>query len=139
MLLSVLLGAVLYLIVQFFWYSPLGFGRAWLSLKRVTPEQTIATLSSPTIVPESVLHLIAPAFLMSTAIHALAFVVGKFGPQIFIATLGAMFLLTAGPKYLGQAIRDPEARLLAHIGDGALFLSLAALAAYIVWAAGRVY
>lgn len=136
MLLSVTLGAALYIATQFFWYSPLVAGKRWLSLRRSTPEKALSEVRAPDAVPESFLQILAPAFLMSAAIHALAIVLGRFGQLVFFFGVAGMFVLTAGPKYLKI---ESSSRSLALIGDGALLLSLTLLAVFVLLGRGTLY
>lgn len=139
MLLSVTLGALLYALIQFVWYSPMLFGQRWLSLKHTSPEVLVGGLKSPQIVPESILQIIAPAFLMSAAIHALVIVLARFGIHIFWMGVLFMFLATALPKYRHWVQMDTDTRSLNFLGDGALVASLLLLALFVLWASNTLY
>ncbi|TXH01083.1 MAG: DUF1761 family protein [Candidatus Moraniibacteriota bacterium] len=139
MLLSVTLGALLYALIQFVWYSPILFGQQWLSLKHTSPEALVGGLKSPQIVPESILQIIAPAFLMSAAIHALVIVLARFGIHIFWMGVMFMFLTTALPKYRHWSRMDSDARSLHFLGDGALAASLLLLALFVPWSSNTLY
>lgn len=131
-MLSVVLGAFLYSLVQFLWYSPFLFGRTWLSLKRKTPTQAQASLTSPTWLPESFVQLVAPAFLMSASVHALFLVLLPLGQLVFLVGVIGMGALTTLPKYGRFRRVESSQRRLWLIGDGALWASLSVLVLW-VW------
>lgn len=47
MILSVILGALLYILIQFLWYSPLGFGRVWLAAEQQSVAEAIDEAKKP--------------------------------------------------------------------------------------------
>lgn len=139
MIASIFLGALLYALIQFTWYSPLLFGKQWLLLKHSSPEQAIGELKSPSIVPSSVLQIIAPAFLMSAAMHALAIVLTRLGNHVFWVGVAIMFLTTTLPKYRHWVQMDTDTRSLNFLGDGALAASLSLLSLFVLWASNTLY
>lgn len=139
MLLSVFLGALVYVAVQFAWYSPWAMGRRWLALKQTTADEAVAGLRTPTLVPESLLQHVAPAFLMSAAMHVLDLTLAGFPTYVFWVAVGGLFVLTAGPKYWQLSRGDTIPREVASIGDGALFISLCVLAAFVTLVGHRLY
>lgn len=139
MLLSIVLGALLSMLVQFFWYSPIGLGKTWLSLKHSSPERAIGELKSPDIVPKSLLEIIAPACLMSLAIHALAIVLAGFDASVFWGGVALMLFTTTLPKYRHWSRIDADTRSLHFLGDGALATSLFLLALFVSWAGHTLY
>lgn len=136
---SVILGACLYAAVQFVWYSPWGVGKWWLALTGSTPERAMAGLRTPTLKSESVLQIVAPALLMSAALHVLDLTLAAFSGVVFWGAVGGLMLLTAGPKYWRLSRGSRSDLRLALLGDGALFLSLFLLALFVSVVGHRVY
>lgn len=139
MLLSVSLGALLYMFIQFLWYSPIGFGKEWLRMKHETPKSIVEGLSVPDLVPKSLLGIVAPAFLMSAAVHLLGLMFLPLGLGIFWGAVGSMWFLTALPKYRTWSKLEGNERSLFFLTDGALLASLLSLGWFVMWAEGKVY
>lgn len=139
MFFSVLLGALLYIVIQFLWYSPFGFGQHWLALKKGTLDLATEGGSNLRGVPASIQHLIFPALLMSVALHTLAVVLARFGTIVFFVGVGLMFLSTVAWKYTGWSKTESSTRLQWYVTDGALLASLVTLALFVTLAQGRVY
>lgn len=139
MLFSVILGALLYIAIQLFWYSPLGFGRVWLTAKQQSSTGAIEEAKQPGWFPKSLQGIVIPALLMSMALHALYIVLGRFGVGVFFgATLG-LFALTTVKKYSQWNAADQTTRVLWRLQDGALLLSLLTLALFVAWAMHTLY
>lgn len=139
MILSLFLGAFLYIIIQFFWYSPLGFGKKWLVLKQLTSEETITNLKQLGPISEIFQGVIFPAIVMSAAFHALFLVLSHFGTAIYVAGALTMTLSILLPKYRRWLTLSKKEQTLLKMSDGAFFTSLFFLILYILWAHGRLY
>lgn len=139
MFLSIILGALLYALIQSLWYSPLLFGREWLSLKQLTPETALETSSLGGGMPTTLQSLIFPAILMSLAIHALALVLSGIDPSLFWGGVVLMFLTTALPKYRHWPRIEADTRSLHFLGDGALAASLLLLTLFVLWSSHTLY
>lgn len=139
MILSVVLGAVLYLLIQFFWYSPLGFGRIWLASEQSTPEEAIRDLKKPGFLPESIQGILVPSLLMSIALNALYAVLGRLGIVVFFGATFGLFILTVGKKYGQWGKTDHATRLKWQLQDGVLLLSLLAVASFVFFLGHKLY
>lgn len=132
MIFSLLFGALLYGLVQFVWYSPLLFGREWLGVQQITPEQAIARLEKGGVFPESIQGIVLPAVLMSAAVHTLMIVFGRLGYGYFFLMLLVLFLLTVIKKYRHWSRVSTTERKGWYIQDGALFCSLLLLGIFVL-------
>ncbi len=139
MILSVLFGALLYIAIQFLWYSPWGFGRAWLASEQSSPEEALRELRKPGFLPESIQGILVPSLLMSIALHALYAVLGKLGVVVFFGATVLLFLLTVAKKYKGWKQTDQATRLKWQLEDGVLLLSLLTLALFVFFLGHKLY
>ncbi len=139
MLFSILIGACLYILIQFVWYSPWGFGRVWLASEQSSPDEAIHELKKPGFIPESIQGILIPSFLMSIALHALYAVLGKLGVVVFFWATFGIFLLTVGKKYREWNRVDHATRLKWQVEDGAFSLSLFSLALFIFLVGDKLY
>lgn len=139
MFLSVGLGAMLYMVVQFFWYSPYFFGPLWLGLMKKREVEVIGESLNYTRGKTILSQLLMPALLMSTALHALELVLRSQGIVTYILAIGILFGLTVLPKYLKQQPLPLGGRRLALMHDGALAFSLISLAVFVSWSRYALY
>lgn len=139
MLVSIFFGALLYLAIQFLWYSPWGFGRAWLASEQSSPEDALRELRKPGLLPESIQGILVPSLLMSIALHALYAVLGKLGVMVFSSATLTLFLLTVAKKYKGWNEVDHATRLKWQIEDGVLLLSMLVLALFVFFLGHKLY
>ncbi len=139
MLLSILLGAILYGLIQFLWYSPWGFGGVWLAAKQQSSAEAIEEAKQPGWIRKGLQGIVIPALLMSMAMHALYMVLGRLGVGVFFgATLG-LFVLTTVKKYSQWKAADQATRVLWRLQDGVLFVSLLTLALFVTWSLHTLY
>lgn len=139
MILSVLFGALLYITIQLLWYSPWGFGRAWLASEQSSPTEALRELKKPRLLPESIQGILLPSLLMSIALHALYAVLGKLGVVVFFGAIVVLFLLTVAKKYREWKRVDHATRLKWQMEDGVLLLSILTLALFVFFLGYRLY
>jgi len=139
MIFSIILGALLYGLVQFTWYSPYLLGPVWLRLTKTTEEKVQRALSRSFFSWDSIGQVVVPAFLMSMALHALGLVLARFSVGTFYLVTGGIFVLTTFPKYLQYWKADRGQYQLFWIYDGVFFVSLALLALFVNWAQHTLY
>lgn len=139
MIFSIILGALLYGLVQFTWYSPYLLGPVWLRLTKTTEEEVERALPQFWLSWDVIGQTLVPAVLMSMAIHALGLVLARFGAHIFFLAVAAIFVVTALPKYLREIRADRNTVRLFFVYDGAFLVSLVLLALFVNWAQHTLY
>lgn len=139
MFLSLLLGALLYVFIQFLWYSPLLFGTAWIAWKEKVPDGFGSELPQSNGLPAGIPAILVPALLMSVAINTLYVVLARLGPEVYFGAVWGLFSLTVIKKYGGWRQATPPLRRLWYISDGALLVSLITLAFLVFFLQNGVY
>lgn len=123
MFFSVLIGAGVYILAQFSWYSPWAFGPAWSRLQKRVPSKMSEPVALPSFVTPSVRRILLPALIVSFSLHVFRVMTAGFGLEgFFLGTFVLWFLVVSG-KYLWKK-SNPEERRKWFIEDGALLWSL---------------
>ncbi len=122
---SLFFGVLVYILAQFLWYAPFGFGSLWRRYQKrkdvVLPTEEPVVL--PAFVSPTFRTIILPAITMSMALHVLRVVFGDQDEARFLLLVVVLWLLVVARKHFRKAI-DTIQRKKWYIEDGALLWSL---------------
>lgn len=125
MLFSLLVGVLVYILAQFLWYAPFGFGSLWRRYQKrkgavLNTEEPVAL---PAFVSPTFRTIILPAIIMSMALHVLRVVFENQNELQFFSLVFVLWFLVVAGKHFRKAI-DTIQRKKWYIEDGALLWSL---------------
>lgn len=125
MTLSLFFGVLTYILAQFLWYAPFGFGSRWRRYQK--RKHVVFTAEEPVVLPAFVSPtfrtIILPAIIMSMALHVLRVVFENQDEVQFLLLVFVLWLLVVARKHFQKAT-DPIQRKKWYIEDGALLWSL---------------
>lgn len=131
MLFSILIGSVVYILAQFLWYSPWGFGSRWRRLVKVAPTALSEPLALPDFLSPTVRQILLPAVIVSFSLHVFRVITAGLGLSGFFLGTGVLWYGVVIRKYFKEKISTVE-RQKWLIEDGALLSSLALVALSVV-------
>lgn len=133
MLVSLLVGTGVYMLAQFVWYAPFGFGPLWSRYRKATPVSGESPLALPGFVTPSVRGILLPALIISLALHVFRIMTPRLGSASFLFGVLVLWCLVVAGKHLLKSIGEAERRRW-FIEDGALLWSLLWVAeVVIIW------
>lgn len=133
MLPSLLIGTAVYILAQFVWYSPFGFGSLWSRYHKIVPPEGNDPLVPLTFLSPTVRGILLPALIISSSLHIFRVVMPGFSSGGFLLVVMALWLSVIAPKYLRKRL-DLTQRRKWLIEDGALLWSILWVTlAVIVW------
>jgi hypothetical protein len=131
MLLSILIGTGVYILAQFFWYSPWAFGPQWSRHQKTAPVSSDEPLALPGFMTPNMRRIVLPALIVSFALHVFRTMTIGFGLSGFFFGTVILWLGVVARKYLKKEIAVGE-REKWLIEDGALLWSLSLVAVSVV-------
>lgn len=123
MFLSLLVGVIVYMVAQFFWYAPFAFGPLWTRLSKDVPSSSIVPIALPAFMGPSMRNILFPAVIVSFELHVLRVVVSGLSTESFLCIIIGLWLSVVAGKYLRKSVEETQRRKW-HIEDGALLWSL---------------
>lgn len=121
---SLLGGVFIYILAQFLWYAPFGFGVLWRRYQKrkdvALPAEEPVVL--PTFIPSTFRTIILPAIIMSMALHVLRVVFERQDEVQFLLLVIILWFLVVVGKHFRKV--DTTQRKKWYIEDGALLWSL---------------
>ncbi|MBP9728026.1 MAG: hypothetical protein KBD27_01475 [Candidatus Moranbacteria bacterium] len=123
MILSLLSGVVVYILAQFLWYAPFGFGALWWQYQKIVLPKTREPVALPAFISPTFRTIVLPAVIMSMALHVLRVVFHDQDEIHFLFLVIALWFLVVAGKYFRKS-SDTIQRKKWYIEDGALLWSL---------------